>query len=594
MINSVRNFFFSASTPAQGPGPTQNRRTSPTLPHGAAPSAGTRAHGGSGTAVKRRLFRKNKARKIAEKLLKDAARSLNAYQASPNGRQYPAEQFDMAVTAAIIGVPQLNQDEVLAISVIDELVKRGEVPVKLRDLAKKATGVIREIEERNLSLPGNAERASEPRSIYQARHRTAPHPNSRSQELVMGQLPVSGSQLRSHLARGNFRQTAGNPPPYSEYPEDHTLDAATRRMLESLPDIDVPPDHIDAETRRMLETLPDIDVPPDHLDDETRRMLESLPDVDVPPDHLDQEAQLLMERFPILDTIPMPSSRQRAVDVDVALASLRQDQRDQAEDLIPPHIQMHRENLQGLATFDEDQERQATDQWLRAMRLLVYCRDNLTPAASPEGAATVAQRQSTLDTPAGTLAAGVDPKELKARKTPGGGDCLIHALQEGKTGRAQSVGEVFVTRREMAGMRSRLPERPLDNRAALVAALNDSAPQDDPAFWDKMIPDVGIPNSVLAEFEKCPGFYENTDGIKQWTLLPDNEDRTVLAIDGGYKVDLDGQETTIAAEVLAFRNGERVACNEELTQARVNELLRQGVIILFNDHQARHWQSLSL
>jgi len=266
------------------------------------------------------------------------------------------------------------------------------------------------------------------------------------------------------------------------------------------------------------------------------------------------------------------------------------DQPPQAELLIPVTI-LHPELLGGVAQYDKAQQNEVIERWRKAMQLLLDHRANPPQAPSPEEAEFVRKRRSIGGPRPGALDANFDWEKVALRDTPGGGDCLLHALEEGRTSQKQNVQHILDLRQKVTGMRRANPGDPRGNRYSLVSALKDVAPRlDEPWQWDHIVPKEGVSNELLAAFDACPGMYGGTDMIIQWTMLEGNRDKTVIAVDAGYT---DPSGVRIQPDFMAYKNGQQVSLGDSmLTNDRLNDLLKEKYIVIRNKDQ--HWQSVYL
>lgn len=272
---------------------------------------------------------------------------------------------------------------------------------------------------------------------------------------------------------------------------------------------------------------------------------------------------------------------------------LTRQQRELADLLIPAEI-LAPQVLEELAQYEAGQQREIEGKWRHAMELLIYHCNSAPHTPSVEEVDLMEKRRNAPKVGVEKLDENFDPKRVILRNTPGGGDCIVHALEEGKTGLEQSPEDVLLMRQEIAAMRSSNPDDYRSNRSALVQALNDTAPRFAPDLsWDQLVPEE-VSNELFAAFQACPGMYSGTDMIAQWTMLPGNRDKTVIAIDDGGRTPTleDGRRAEIQPDVMAYRNGERVSIGGKLTNAMLDDHLRRGDIVIKQSGQ--HWQSLNV
>jgi hypothetical protein len=122
-------------------------------------------------------------------------------------------------------------------------------------------------------------------------------------------------------------------------------------------------------------------------------------------------------------------------------------------------------------------------------------------------------------------------------KTPGraGGDCLFHAL-EGSTLSKRQVLEVRKEVSDVLLMRRAQPSARGEsmNALGLAQALKQRLGLGDNEVLTPLIGRHRIPDHVLAAFQACPGLYAGSTEIAQWSALPRNWHRKVVAIDNGY------------------------------------------------------------
>jgi len=143
--------------------------------------------------------------------------------------------------------------------------------------------------------------------------------------------------------------------------------------------------------------------------------------------------------------------------------------------------------------------------------------------------------------------ARIEPGKYGKRiSNTGGGDCLFHAL----VGRNLSNKEIIEIRARIADVRRSLPSgEEAWNAHRLVAGLTQTP---DFGVWGQTLMEGrhSISNEVLAAFQAVPGMYAGEEELSQWTLLPENRERTVLVIhrEGPAEVYSDGKRHFISHE----------------------------------------------
>ncbi len=154
----------------------------------------------------------------------------------------------------------------------------------------------------------------------------------------------------------------------------------------------------------------------------------------------------------------------------------------------------------------------------------------------------------------------------------GGGDCLFHAL----AGKNLSENEIIGLRARIADIKRNASDEERDknmNANQLVAGLSQTPAIGPEKAMQLMFGRHAIPNDVYAKFQAIPGMYAGEDELKQWTLLEDNKDKTVVVIDSNQTP-------------AAFKNGNRapIAPNE------LDGQVEQANLLLYKS--ANHWEQI--
>jgi hypothetical protein len=620
MLGTLVQRIFNVGNSHQSTPDTVARQAQPQSNVPQTASVGTRVHGHPQASLRRKLLKSASQANDAsiKNIAKDAwrrnAENLIRQRASGRPLSFEDPAFARAVNAAMLGVPALAQNETLAMAVIEQLYNQGRLPVKLKDLNsaankiagefKKATGAA---QRRNAAMiaAGTGRPASPVRrdsesgfshdeSLPQYPYPHFAPPSYSSLPATREHRPasredarpvMSGRQIRSRWSQGDF----------SSLPVEEIAQMIPFIGNDDGPGIAPhPAGDYSALSDAELDELAPFLFQDDHVPQQQARHV--VPNDMNAGDYSTLSDDELASLLPFLDDTPVMNARRpQEPDTAALRATLTDAQRDEAEDLIPVAIR-YPDLLGNLAQYDATQHEATIEAWRNAMQLLVYYRHNPAHVQSPEEVELIRQRQQYPRPPAATLSDDVSWDHFTLRNTPGGGDCLVHALEESRTGREQSAAHILQKRQEIAAMRSANPEDPRGNRYLLIAALNDVAPQfEQHLLWENVIPEGVVSNQMFAAFQACPGMYSGTEMVEQWTMLESNRDKMVITIDKGHVIadpdHVDARPSVrIQPDVMAYRNGKRIPFEGALTSAKLEELLAQGHIVIKNEGQ--HWRSV--